>query len=466
MITSADGNNNLIHGHPILHRTDRWIFRTGIFLLILLAVFTSRANLVADSVDYYAILQWLTPAQEQPIVDNLHFAQQRSPGYSMLALIPYFLLSTCVDPLVHTLQIQLTETNPDPHSHEPLSGTDHNLDRNLPPDRPHPPIHLIPPQPLLLFQVPFKDFYVPPQGSWYQWKLSMSLALTSFTMLFLGITAISFCLRQQNSQTPYYSLIILMIFSSPFFLANVSVIPLYATMTAFGASSFFVCFLVHGFKQPNPITLFLSGVFLGLLVLTRLETAVFAVTVILGLIALYKFRVCFLLCSGACWSVVAWMLFNWKVHGTFFFFGIFQGDINLLEFNIRYILECLVHPGSGIFIWTPLLAPGLFFLFRSQSNLLRILGYASLIFLCLCALRIPVMYHHIGSGRMDIGGIPVPVPSTASEMRALIRSDNNRYIVILFPVLILALREGISKYRLFKNQPETGISVPMENQTS
>ncbi len=427
-------------------KSDRWIFLGGTSILLILAVFFSRANLVADSVDYYAILQWITPADEKSIVDNLHFAEQRSPGYSLVALIPYGLLSLFVEPFISTEKVVETEggldgipTGPPPH------GSADERVGHPPAGPPNSPPMLIPPQPLLLIQVPFKDYYNPHHGSWYQWKLAMSLAITSFGMLFLGIAACAWMLQRQYAEFPAYSLVILAIFTSPIFISNVIVTPLYATLTAFGASSLFVCFLMKGWKTRKADDLLLSGLFLGMLVLTRLETCVIAGTVVIALLIKRDFHTALLLFFGSCLALLAWMVFNWTVHGTILHFGILRGDINRLEFNLRYILECLIHPVSGVLIWTPFLAPGIAFLLWSYSSPSRILGYASVIFLVLLVIRVPVMYLHIGEGPLDIGGIPVGVPSTPAEMLSLIRSDMNRYVVVLIPFLIQGVREGLEK---------------------
>ena len=430
-----------------LTKSDRWIFLGGTMILLIFAVFFSRANLVADSVDYYAILQWITPADEKPIVDNLHFAEQRSPGYSLVALIPYGLLSLYVEPFISTEKVVETEsglngipTGPPPHgSADERAGHPPSGPSNSPP-------MLIPPQPLLLIQVPFKDYYNSHHGSWYQWKLAMSLAVTSFGMLFLGIASCVWMLRWQHAEFPGYSLVILAIFTSPIFISNVIVTPLYATLTAFGASSLFVYFFMKGWITRKAEDLLLSGLFLGILVLTRLETCVIAGTVVMALLIKRDFRTALLLLFGSCLALLAWMGFNWTVHGTILHFGILRGDINRLVFNLRYILECLIHPASGVLIWTPFLAPGIAFLLWSCSFRSRILGYASVIFLALLVIRVPVMYFHIGEIPLDIGGIPVGVPPTSAEMRSLIRSDMNRYVIVLIPFLILGLREGIERF--------------------
>lgn len=167
--------------------TDRLIFWSGLVLVVLLFVSFGRANVAADSVDYYGMLQWITPEAEKPIVRNLYFAQQRSPGYSLTAAIPYFLLTIAVEPWVVTKQV-VEYPHPDflPGAKPPPERWGERPPRQPPHGTkispPHPEgseFFFIPPRPLLLWEVPFHDFFLPHEGSWLQWKLVLALALTS-----------------------------------------------------------------------------------------------------------------------------------------------------------------------------------------------------------------------------------------------------------------------------------------------
>jgi len=256
---------------------DILVLFAGLAFLAILIVTSSRANIVADSVDYYAILQWMTPAQEKPIVRNLHFAEQRSPGYSLTALIPYGLLTLTVEPFVSTEKVVDMDSAP-LHPPPPIRMRD---DRRGPPFSPAGPggseFRLIPPQPLLLQDVPFKDFYVPQEDSWFQWKLFLALAVTSYSLLFLGMAANAWILRLRFPAFPGYALIPLAVFSSVIFMHNILRTPLYATLTAYGFSSLFALFFVKSTSESHKSRdMFLAGVFLGFLVLTRLETGVIA----------------------------------------------------------------------------------------------------------------------------------------------------------------------------------------------
>jgi len=148
---------------------------------------------------------------------------------------------------------------------------------------------------------------------------------------------------------------------------------------------------------------------------------------------------------GSSLSMIAWSVYNLAQFGTPVHLGILRGDINQLVFRAGYIIDSLVHPSSGVIYWTPILVPGLVGLLLSRSTFLRMLGISSLAMLTLLLLRVPIMYEHVGSGPIDIGGILVTSPKTHTDMRELIRSDNNRYLIVLAPFLLLGLREGIGK---------------------
>jgi hypothetical protein len=93
------------------------------------------------------------------------FLEQRSPGYPMAALGPYWLQSTLVEPLVQTQKVVDRSPGQDavarPPSRNspslPSSGEGQGSE-----------FVLIPPVPLLLKDVPFQDYYVPAEASWYQ----------------------------------------------------------------------------------------------------------------------------------------------------------------------------------------------------------------------------------------------------------------------------------------------------------
>lgn len=395
-----------------------------VLLLIALAggVFLfGRANIIADSVDYYANLQRLSPAGGEPIARNLHFAAQRSPGYSLAALLPHLLLVYLVDPVVGT-----------------TAG-------DLPPSSAEGPPGLIPPQPLLLRQVPFHDFPVPRENRWYQWKLALALALTSYGFLFAGLLAIASALRRAHPDLPGYSLLAALLVGSPVFVHSIFATPLYATLTAFGGSALFGARFARAMDTRGWFDGIAAGAWLGLVVLARVETAVFAAALAGVLLPGRERTLCLRLIAGASWAAVAWAAYNWRVFGTPLSFEILRGDINLLRFDSTHILRCLIHPASGLLFWSPIVCLGLPGLLSARSAALRCLGIAALPLIALWVVRMPVMLIHPDQMPVAIGGIPVTPPRGEFGAFHLTRSDINRYATVLAPFAVLGLRDLLAR---------------------
>ena len=434
------------HWTKFLVSLDRWILTVGFIILAVLILTMSRANIVADSVDYYAILQWVTPAEEKPIVGNLHFAEQRSPGYSLTALIPYGLLSLIVEPFVTTEEIiEMRFAPPYPPPRTPPTGAKDEYRPISPPTPKGSELMLIPAKPLLLKNIPFKDFYIPQEGSWFQWKLVLALAITSYLFLFLGMIASAVALRTGYPMFSGYYLVPLTIFASVIFVHNILDTPLYATLTAYGGISLFTLFFIKGYARQKARDFLIAGIFLGFVVLVRLETGVIAGTLALLLMARKEWNLVLRLFLGASWALLVWVVFNFAQFGTLFHLGILRGDINILAFDLGYISDSLIHPSSGVVFWSPLLIPGIVGLLLSRTAPLRMMGICSLVLLALYLIRVPIMYQHVGEGLLDIGGILVTPPPTSSAMHELVRSDINRYLTVLMPFSVLGLREVIGK---------------------
>ena len=85
--------------------TDYAVFTALVVFLAVTILSSGMANIQTDSIDYYAIVQRLTQDGGNPIVRNLHFTEQRSPGYPILSLIPYCMTSILIEPLVQTAEI-------------------------------------------------------------------------------------------------------------------------------------------------------------------------------------------------------------------------------------------------------------------------------------------------------------------------------------------------------------------------
>ena len=426
---------------------DRCLAAAASLYLLILIFALSRANIVADSIDYYAILLRLTSPTDRPIVRNLHFVEQRSPGYPLAALVPYALLDVAVEPLVSTERVTgpgLAESLPPPRGLPSASPGEPG-----PSQQPTSPAGseyaLIPPQPLLLREVPFRDFYVPSEDSWFRWKPVLALATTSYLFLFLGLAASAWALRLLHPRLPGYSLIPAMVFTSAVFIRNILDRPLYATLTAFGASSLFVLFFVRSQTKGTRRDLVLAAAFLGFLILARLELSVFAAALALVLLAQREWKPALLMLAGVVAAAIAWAAYNQVLFGTPFHLVILRGDINVIDVDFRYIFDSLLRPSSGILFWSPLLVFGLAGLALSRSKPLRMLGLCSFVVVALYLVRVPVMYGHVGNGVINIGGVAVSAPSSEAGMRELVRSDINRYVTVLMPAAVLGLRDGAGR---------------------
>ncbi len=431
--------NNEKRKIKIIRITDFLIFGLLLVLLCSNIFFFSKANVRADSIDYYSILQKLTDDSKNPIVGNLHFVDQRSPGYSIISMMPYYFISFAIEPFVETEQI-IDKSPKLLSSHgQPMPGDneEYNINR-LPPDGGSEKMG-IPGFPLLTKDIFFKDFYLG-RGAWFEWKIIFALLLTSYILLFTGIIFSVKMLALRSKGIVGASLPMLVIFSSSLFMHNILNTPAYATLTAFGLSAMFCFFFVKSFEEKSSISNFLAGVFLGLLVLTRLEIVLIAGVLCLLLI-LYKKPV-FLrnLVLGGSLSLITLSLYNFSQFGTPLHFGILKGDINQLGFDLNYISANLFNPKSGIIFWSPLISLGLIGLFFGNKKYLKALGVASLVLIGLYLVRIPVLYKCIGTGAIDIVGVLVTCPETMEDALMLVRSDINRYITVLSPFAILGLQ--------------------------
>ncbi|RZN34668.1 MAG: hypothetical protein EFT35_09135 [Methanophagales archaeon ANME-1-THS] len=422
-----------------LNLLDHLLFFVFIGVLILLIATSTKVNISHDSVDYYGMLQWVTPENEKPIVRNLHFAEQRSPGYPLLSLIPYCLLTVFVEPFVTTEKI--TEYGPPPHQ-SPVKRPEKRIGSEM---------MGLPPQPLHIKDLFFKDYYLHGEGSWYQWKLALSLLLTSFFFLFIGIWANVKVLKLYYPISKCLFIIPATLVTASMLMISILCFPLFTTLTYYGLASLFLLFICLSFRSNKVWHIILAGLILGLLVLTRLELSILSVLLIGYFLFTKNIKFLLFLCLGGLLPLIVLVIYNLSLFGTPLYLGILRGDINTLGLNLRYIFENIIHPQSGVLFWTPLLIPGLVFLLAAKDHILQFLGFCSFVVIFFYTLRIPIMYYHIGQGIIDIGGIPVTVPETPTQMRELIRFDINRYLCVLIPFSILGIRIGIDKiYKLLK----------------
>ncbi|HMK45336.1 MAG TPA: hypothetical protein VK436_01790 [Methanocella sp.] len=395
---------------------DRILFVILLIALAILIALFSQANIQSDSIDYYAILQKLTGNDHPPIVENLHFMAERSPGYSLAAVIPYCLV---VWPLSMAFN---TDRQISVQDQDGFQG-----------------MMQIPPYPLPSTGIFFHDFYL--GGSIFQWKIILALLITSYLALFGGIWLIARTLRLESKNMPGISIILLVILASPIFMINVLQTPSYATLFAFGLSCGFSFSFTRACRSKNRVDELLCGLVLGALVLTRLETALMLAVVMMCLAADRDFRFCKNLAAGAITWLPVLFAYNMVLFGNPFHASILAGDINLIMINPGYISDCLINPASGVVFWSTLTVLGIIGLCVGRKERhQRVFLACSAAMIGLYLVRVPVMYLHTGAGTMEIGGIPIGMPATRDSALALVRSDMNRYLTLLVPFAVLGLQ--------------------------
>ena len=420
MKTTAVGETS--KAQKIIRFIDYAAFAILTIFLVAIVATSGMANVQTDAIDYYAIVQKLTQTDGNPIVRNLHFVEQRSPGYPLLALIPYYLISSPVEPFVLEETIVAPGIRPD----APLQASTERM--------------LLPGEPVLFRDVFFKNFYIASQDSWFEWKIIAAMLFTSYAFFFTGLIFAVKSLALEKKSFLGASLVPLTVFTSSVFMHNIVNTPAYATLTAFGLSSLFGYFFVKGSLDRNSGPQRLAGLFMGLLVLTRLETMVIAATVFVSLLVIREFGYLKNYVLGGWTAVAILLLYNFSQFGTPFHRGILSGDVNLISFDWGYIYANLFSPHSGILVWSTLASLGLIGLFLDGQRYSKILGIGSIALLGLVLVRVPIMTTCVGEGTKIIGGLPITCPNNMAEMANLIRSDANRYITVFFPFSFLGLR--------------------------
>jgi len=215
----------------------------------------------------------------------------------------------------------------------------------------------------------------------------------------------------------------------------------------------FCLFFIRHTSSTIRFSAFLSGVSLGLLVLTRLELGILILPLLVYFIAGKKWKQAGLFCAGGSIALIAWVTYNMIVFGVPVSLAILKGDINHFGFNPVFIFENLLHPQSGVVFWTPLLIPGLILLFLAKDSAMKLLAFSSFLVVLLYLLKIPVMYEMAGGGTIDIGGLPVTAPETREQMRELLRSDINRYLAVLLPFAMVGIYFGWNRLVAGKSSP-------------
>lgn len=410
--------------NKVIYYIDFFVFIVLVVFLLIIIVSSSRANIQTDSIDYYAILQRLTKSSGNPIVRNLHFVEQRAPGYPIISITPYYFTSL-IEPFIKT---KLITESPSRENNSPPPETERML---------------LPSKPLFFKDIFLKNFYIEREDSWFEWKVISSMLFTSYFLLLAGIVFVVGTLALENKEIIGASLVPLVIITSSVFMHNVVNTPAYATLTAFGISSIFGYFFVKGSLTKGSLAQFLSGLFLGFLVLTRLETIVIFVAVFFSLMLIKETVFWRNFAIGSFIAFCILLFYNFSQFGTPFHLGILKGDINQINLDFGYIVANLVNPQSGIMFWSTLASIGILGLFVDNKRHLKILGTSSLILIALILVRVPVMYDCIGEGFKEIGGLVVTCPKDMADALTLIRFDVNRYITVLIPFSILGLRTMI-----------------------
>jgi len=404
-----------------LARLDHLLRGLLVFLFAGIILTSSMANIQTDAIDYYAIVQRLV-GDTEPIVPQLSFVEQRSPGFPLLSLPAYYVLKGM------TFWITPETVHIEPANRPPrdAGGPSEQM--------------LLPPQPLLFRDIFFKNYSLSPAGAEFKWNIIAAMLLTGYGFFFAGLFASGKALALVYPRLAGVSLPALIALTSMVLLHNLVNTPAYATLTIFGVSGLFTWFWVRGWQSGSAWAQWAAGLFAGLMVLTRLET-VLIVVVLAGALALGRqFRYLGQLALGGLLPLALLLLYNATQFGNPLHAGILKGDMNILTVNLSYVLAALVRPQSGILFWSALTALGLVGLFVSQSPALRPLGWAALALIVLVALRVPAMYACVGQGERVIGGIPIACPENSAAMLNLIRFDANRYVIPLLPFAALGLR--------------------------
>lgn len=421
-----------------LARLDALLAALLLFFLAALVLTSARANIQTDAVDYYAIVQRLV-GDEPPILPNLPFVEQRSPGYPLLSLPAYYLLKGTTF-WVETETVRMAP--PPPAAGGPPRSSEQTL---------------LPPKPLRFYEIFGKDFDLAPHGGLFRWRIIAAMLLTGYALFFAGLTISGRTLALLYPPPAGYSLPPLVVVTSAVFLHNLVNTPAYATLTAFGLSAFFTWAWVRGWQGGAARSQALAGLLAGLLVLTRLETVVIVAVLLAALAVSRRWRFLGYFALGGLPALALLLAYNTTQFGNPLHAGILRGDMNILVFDPSYVLATLVGPQSGILFWSALICLGVIGLLLNARPGLRALGLAALALIALVALRVPVMYGCVGQGTQVVSGVVIACPPDMPAMLDLIRFDVNRYVIPLAPFAVLGLRglpgellrlgrDGLSRY--------------------
>lgn len=411
-----------------LAQLDAVLFALLAFFLALTAATAGMANLQTDSVDYYAMAQRLV-GDRPPILPHLPFVQQRSPGYPLLTLPLYYALGVAAP---------LTEVQPAP----PPSGA----------PRPGPAPQaseatLLPPTPLPVRKLFFKDFLLPPPAGVVRWRILGAMLLTGYALCFGGLLLSARTLALLYPSLPGRSLAPLTVLISAVFMHNLVQTPAYATLTAFGVACWAAYAWVRAWQGDSAWAQAASGATMGLLVLVRLEMVVFAAALAAALLAQRRWRFAAWFAAGGLAPLALLLAYNAALFGNPLHTDILRGTINLLTFQPHYALSALFSPQAGLLWHSTLICLGVIGLVTDRAGGMRALGWAALASIALILLRVPAMYFCVGEGVRTIEGVVVSCPPDRQAMLQLMRLDVNRYVVPLAPFATLGLRKALARVR-------------------
>jgi hypothetical protein len=412
-----------------LARWDLFLFATLILFLLFVTASSGMANIQTDAIDYYAIVQRLV-GDAPPIVPNLPFVEQRSPGYPLLTLPLYAALGLA--PAGET------------ESSLPPSVPSAGQGNPLPSER-----ALLPPRPLRVSEIFFRNFDLAPQGGIFRWRIIAAMLLTGYGLFFSGVFITARALANLYPGLPGYSLVPLTVVTSMVLMHNLIQTPAYATLTAFGVSCWTAYFWVSAWKPGLAWKQTIAGLLAGALVLVRLEISLFVSVLILGLLAAREWRFLRNFILGGILPLTVLLAYNTAQFSNPFHAGIFRGNMNILTFDAAYAFAALVGPKSGILWYSMLFSLGVIGLLANRTQQFRMAGWGALALIGLILVRVPVMYFCVGEGSQNISGILVTCPADADFMLELIKFDSNRYIIPLIPFAMLGLRGWLDDVLLF-----------------
>lgn len=408
-------------GGLLVKKQDLWRFSQAVSIavkvLVLAVIVLAFASFrpANDSVDYYVMLEKTVRPFEKPIVDNYYFADQRLPGYPLLAVPAYLAAELVISPLAETF------------TDRPPEGVEAPKVLEKP--------ELIP-RPVPLLGMLYRNIELP-NGSVLDWRIAFALVFTSYFFFIAGL----FFVFKSLGEKPLLGMAaaLALVLSSAGLVSSLVDTPAFATLTAFGLSAAFAFYFLRALEARDSKSRFLSGVFLGLLAITRPEGFAVSAIIIAGLAFWREWDLLKKLALGFAAVMPLLFAFNLLFSGNAFNASIFSGDINRVGFSTGYAFDNLLNPSSGIVFWSFLTVLGIAGLFLAGEKGYRLLGFCALAVILLMLFRIPAMYECEAGKPLVIGGIDVKCPESTAEKTALVKSDANRYLVSVSAFAMLGL---------------------------